>query len=311
MESAEAMAMNPELYSVLLDCWDEPSRTEGAPSVTETTSSSLTGSDRNSNPVDTDNSGKAVGPSTHFLLDADPMESIFLEDSKAPQETAASASAGSSDSCTPCSTNSSGGVSSSTAKLPSAAATLSTTGMATTSSTARQHRQKTPPPLQSDSSMELRANFIASQRAHGIPILSYPYNPSIPAATSSNMSSTTAAPLTTVPDLANTSTSTKPQAASSSGTFHPSSLRLLDTRHDPNSTKRAKNAKEQKRAQRITNLIDQLRTTMENDGWRVELKSKFHVLSRYVNWLDIPSLSLCDCNALGSCKSLTSASQLR
>lgn len=43
--------------------------------------------------------------------------------------------------------------------------------------------------------------------------------------------------------------------------------------------KGVKNAKEQKRAQQITNLIEQLRVMMEKDGWKVEVNSKFHTLS--------------------------------
>ncbi|GAX15751.1 hypothetical protein FisN_3Lh189 [Fistulifera solaris] len=44
-------------------------------------------------------------------------------------------------------------------------------------------------------------------------------------------------------------------------------------------SKGVKNAKEQKRAQQITNLIEQLRVKMEKDGWKIEVNSKFHTLS--------------------------------
>lgn len=43
--------------------------------------------------------------------------------------------------------------------------------------------------------------------------------------------------------------------------------------------KGVKNAKEQKRAQQITNLIEQLRIKMEKDGWKIEVNSKYHTLS--------------------------------
>ena len=42
---------------------------------------------------------------------------------------------------------------------------------------------------------------------------------------------------------------------------------------------RVKNVREQKRAQKITELIEQLRLQMEDGGWKVELRSKFHTLS--------------------------------
>jgi hypothetical protein len=55
--------------------------------------------------------------------------------------------------------------------------------------------------------------------------------------------------------------------------------RLLDARHCDAGSKRLKNAKEQKRAQRITDLIEQLRVKMEKGGWSVSVKSKFHTLA--------------------------------
>lgn len=105
-----------------------------------------------------------------------------------------------------------------------------------------------PPFLLFDAPMELRANFVQSQRAHGMPVLednnSYHYGMVV-------------------------------------NGFHPqsSNIHLLDGRHMESGNKRVKNAKEQKRAQQITHLIDQLRIKMEKDGWKVGLKSKFHTLS--------------------------------
>lgn len=40
-----------------------------------------------------------------------------------------------------------------------------------------------------------------------------------------------------------------------------------------------RNEREQKRAQKITDLIETLRYSMEKGGWKVEMKSKYHTLS--------------------------------
>merc|ERR1712238_360128 len=65
--------------------------------------------------------------------------------------------------------------------------------------------------------------------------------------------------------------------------------KLIDARHG-NSTRRnkggVKNEREQKRALKITELIEQLRLQMEDGGWQVEACSKFHTLhncAEYVN----------------------------
>jgi hypothetical protein len=105
-----------------------------------------------------------------------------------------------------------------------------------------------PPFLLFDAPIELRANFIASQRAHGIP---------------------------TMED--NNSFHYQQQASGG-----PCDVRLIDGRHGDVGNKRVKNAREQKRTQKITDLIDQLRDKMERGGWKVGMKSKFHTLSRYV-----------------------------
>lgn len=105
-----------------------------------------------------------------------------------------------------------------------------------------------PPFFLFDAPLELRANFIHAQRAHGMPVLqdnnSYHYGMAV-------------------------------------NGFHPSTmnLRLVDRRHGGSGNKREKNAKEQKRARQITKLIEQLRLKMEKDGWHVEFKSKFHTLA--------------------------------
>ena len=54
------------------------------------------------------------------------------------------------------------------------------------------------------------------------------------------------------------------------------SVKLVDARHGDQGVKRIKNQKEQKRAQRITELIEELRVKMEKGGWKVGMKSKFH-----------------------------------
>jgi hypothetical protein len=116
------------------------------------------------------------------------------------------------------------------------------------------HDTRKPPPIQQqrqviyDAPMELRANFLQSQIAHGLPVLqdhnSYHCGMAV-------------------------------------NGFHPetSNVKFEDVREGDPVSKRAKNAKEQKRAQQITNLIEQLRIKMEKDGWKAELKSKFHTLS--------------------------------
>jgi hypothetical protein len=105
-----------------------------------------------------------------------------------------------------------------------------------------------PPFLLFDAPIELRANFIASQRAHGFPILednnSFHYHH-------------------------------QPQVAQQTMVAH-----LVDGRHCGMRNKRVKNEREQKRTQKITDLIDQLRDKMEDGGWKVGgTKSKYATLS--------------------------------
>ena len=113
-----------------------------------------------------------------------------------------------------------------------------------------------PPFLLFDAPVELRANFIASQRAHGFPILDdnnsfhYQYPP--------------------------------PPQFSQQVTVAPE-VHLVDGRHGGIRNKRVKNEREQKRTQKITDLIDQLRDKMEEGGWKVGgTKSKYATLSTYV-----------------------------
>ena len=55
---------------------------------------------------------------------------------------------------------------------------------------------------------------------------------------------------------------------------------LVDGRHADQGSKRIKNEKEQKRAQRITELIDELREAMAESGWESGVKSKLHTLAK-------------------------------
>lgn len=60
---------------------------------------------------------------------------------------------------------------------------------------------------------------------------------------------------------------------------------LIDGRRKHKSKTTERNEREQQRAQKITELIDKLRNTMEQGGWEVEMKSKYQVLSTSANYL--------------------------
>lgn len=130
-------------------------------------------------------------------------------------------------------------------------------------------RQQTPF-LLFDAPVELRQNFIQSQRAHGMPVLednnSYHFGMTV--------------------------NGFHPQRSLEEPFFYkslhskrplPDPVPVVDARHADVGGKRLKNAKEQKRAHRISELIDQLRVKMEKGGWNVGIKSKFHTLSSYVS----------------------------
>jgi len=62
-------------------------------------------------------------------------------------------------------------------------------------------------------------------------------------------------------------------------------VQLIDARHGnirPHTSGTVKNEREQKRAAKITELIERIRQDMEDGGWQVEMRSKFHTLSKYV-----------------------------
>ena len=112
-----------------------------------------------------------------------------------------------------------------------------------------------PPFLLFDAPVELRHNFMESQRRAGLPVMqdnnSYHFGLAV--------------------------NGFHPEQIASSATRP--TPKLVDARHGDYGSKRLKNAKEQKRAQRITDLIEQLRCKMEADGWQVGMKSKLHTLS--------------------------------
>ena len=127
-----------------------------------------------------------------------------------------------------------------------------------------QEPQQPPPFYLFDAPIELRTNFLQSQQVHSLqdsnalhygmavngfhPQVNAQVNPVLPV----------------------------PSAAPSSGSFPP----LMDARgKKPKKTGKERNEREQKRAQKITELIEKLRVSMEDGGWKVEVKSKYHTLS--------------------------------
>ena len=136
------------------------------------------------------------------------------------------------------------------------------------SSNAQSQRQQ--PPFQIfDAPVELRQNFIQSQRSHGIPVLednnSYHFGMTVNGFHPQRSLEE--------PFMYKSLNAKRPL---------PDPVPIVDARHADAGSKRLKNAKEQKRAHRISELIDQLRVKMEKGGWKVGIKSKFHTLSSYV-----------------------------
>ncbi len=56
-------------------------------------------------------------------------------------------------------------------------------------------------------------------------------------------------------------------------------VELIDGRHKHKKKASERNEREQQRAQKITELIEKLRNTMEKGGWKFEMKSKYQILS--------------------------------
>ena len=130
-----------------------------------------------------------------------------------------------------------------TASFSASASTKRTTSQ-------NQHASSNGPPLiLPEPSAELRANFLASQRAAGFPLLD----------------------------------SNQYHFGVSVNGFHPQSNMGVQSNVGTGKrshTKGMKNVKEQRRTKQITDLIDDLRLKMEKDGWHVGLnKSKFNTLS--------------------------------
>jgi hypothetical protein len=146
----------------------------------------------------------------------------------------------------------------------------SATSGSSSSSSSRPSRSGQPPPFYLfDAPIELRANFMQNQRKLGIPIQqdcnSYHYGESVNGFHPQNH----------LPQQS-VSISSVGMGSGRDG----ETVKLIDARHGGlRNTGRAKNEREQKRAQKITELIDQLRVKMEQGGWKVEMKSKFHTLS--------------------------------
>ena len=123
---------------------------------------------------------------------------------------------------------------------------------------------KLPPFYLFDAPVELRANFQQQQRKLGIPVLedcnSYHYGQAVKGF--------------------------HPQANMNASQLEhlqqaPAPVRLIDARNNAKHRQnlREKNEREQKRAQKITELIDQLRVSMEDGGWKKDMRSKFETLS--------------------------------
>lgn len=141
-----------------------------------------------------------------------------------------------------------------------------------------------PPPFYLfDAPVELRVNFMQSQRMHGLPITedsnSYHYGVAVNGfhpQLNAQVNPAAAA-------MANASGGASMSSAGSQN--YSSSVQLVDARHTNRKAGRIKNEREQRRAQKITELIDQLREKMETGGWKVEVKSKFHTLSSCADYV--------------------------
>jgi len=132
---------------------------------------------------------------------------------------------------------------------------------------------KPPPFYLFDAPVELRTNFMANQRKLGLPVEhdpnSYHFGESVKGfhpqqvmnQQQLNAMVSNSGQVNRIPDAP---------------------VQLIDARHGGvrSASGRVKNEREQKRAQKITELIEQLRQDMEKEGWKVEMRSKSHTLSR-------------------------------
>jgi len=153
-----------------------------------------------------------------------------------------------------------------------------------------------PPFYLFDAPVELRANFMQNQRRLGLPIQNdpnsyhygetvngfHPHQYQLPVGDTASTTTTTSGGL---PSSMGSATGTATATGSSKHV-----PKLIDARHGNSNRKnkggQVKNEREQKRALKITELIEQLRLQMEDGGWQVEARSKFHTLhncAEYVN----------------------------
>lgn len=149
------------------------------------------------------------------------------------------------------------------------ATSTSTTASAATGASA----SKAPPFYLFDAPVELRANFMQNQRRLGLPIQhdpnSYHYGETVKGFHPQQ--------------LLNQQQAMTLRAKGLPSQIPPAPVQLIDARHNGNRRNpsgRVKNEREQKRAQKITELIEQLRINMEQGGWKVEMRSKFYTLSQ-------------------------------
>ena len=124
-----------------------------------------------------------------------------------------------------------------------------------------------PPFMLFDAPVELRTNFLASQRMHNLPL--YQDCNTIHYGMAVNGFHPQ---LNAQMNPVSTGTSSMPSYAAGS-------VKLIDGRSNKPKAGRERNEREQKRAQKITELIEDLRLSMEKGGWKVEMRSKYHTLS--------------------------------
>jgi hypothetical protein len=132
-----------------------------------------------------------------------------------------------------------------------------------------------PPFYLFDAPCELRANYIQSQRQHGLPVPEdsnyFHYGMAV-----NGFHPQLNAQMNPVMPLGGVGSN-----SSIAAPYPPGAVQLIDARsRKKDRTGRQRNEREQKRAQKITELIEELRMGMEDGGWKVEMKSKYHTLSK-------------------------------
>eukprot|EP00539_Tryblionella_compressa_P016799 CAMPEP_0178855524 /NCGR_PEP_ID=MMETSP0746-20121128/23445_1 /TAXON_ID=913974 /ORGANISM="Nitzschia punctata, Strain CCMP561" /LENGTH=1011 /DNA_ID=CAMNT_0020521649 /DNA_START=157 /DNA_END=3192 /DNA_ORIENTATION=- len=155
-----------------------------------------------------------------------------------------------------------------------------------------------PPFYLFDAPIELRANFMQNQRKLGLTIEhdpnSYHYGETVNGfhpqqllmAGAVGQQRESGAPTNIFPSGMMDPTKVGAVAAAMPKLNDPP--QLIDARHGINRRSKGgqmKNEREQKRAQKITELIDQLRIRMEDGGWQVEGRSKFNTLSKCAEYV--------------------------